>query len=127
MNIIYNRIDKKNKRRKKMSKEKKLNNVLWGRILIKNRSGYNIYVEAIKPKECETIKTSYFGLVSTEVGATQARIIRSKALVLNDGVTGEVFDIQVQHLVNKNETCNIWNYIYFTTGLLFYLFVICLT
>lgn len=87
MNRIYNRGDKKKKRRNKMSKRKKLNNVIRGRILIKNRSGFNIFVEAIKPKDCETIRTSYLGLISTHAGATPPITIRSKALVLNGGAT----------------------------------------
>jgi len=87
MNRIYNRGDKKKKRINKMSKRKKLNNVIRGRILIKNRSDFNIFVEAIKPKDCETIRTSYLGLISTQADATLPITIRSKALVLNGGAT----------------------------------------
>lgn len=87
MNRIYNRGDKKKKRINKMSKRKKFNNVIRGRILIKNRSDFNIFVEAIKPKDCETIRTSYLGLISTQAGTTPPITIRSKALVLNGGAT----------------------------------------
>ena len=66
-----------------MSKRKKFNNVIRGRILIKNRSDFNIFVEAIKPKDCETIRTSYLGLISTQTGTTPPITIRSKALVLS--------------------------------------------